>query len=246
MAGVLVILFLANLRDSSPTAAEADATVVVTTISDQVPNPEPKPPASQQADPSTPDPGATTPLDGEPAIADAGLAEPVLSPPPTEPREPRTTPRPVVTPARVKRGTAQRVQEICHQGNRLILQGKFDEAAVQFNQALELDPGNSDAKRGLAIANDRLDRDPKRLFDQGNRAILKGNYREATKHFEAALRADSSFAEAHRGLGLAYSKLGQNVRATRHYLAYIEIRPHAPDIARVREMIKQLESSGNP
>jgi len=244
LIGIAVTAILVGRGETPATAVEADAAVLVTSSPAEVS------PVAATRTAAEPD-AAAAPVAAEvkpvavdaghePEVRDAGSAPEIVAPrPPKEIAVSGAQPR-------GKRASSQKAQELCQQGNKLILQGKFEEAATLFKEALEMDPTSSDAKRGLGIANGRLDRDPRRLFDQGNRAILKGRYDEAVKQFELALQADANFAEAHRGLGLAHSKLGKNGLAARHYLAYVTLRPRAPDADRVREMIKQLESSKKP
>ncbi|MBN2359076.1 MAG: FHA domain-containing protein [Deltaproteobacteria bacterium] len=81
-----------------------------------------------------------------------------------------------------------------------------------------------------------------RLYLVGNRFILQGRFREAIDQFKQALVADTKFADAHRGLGIAYAKLQKNDLAVHHYELYLQLRPFAQDADRVREIIKEYKA----
>lgn len=52
----------------------------------------------------------------------------------------------------------------------------------------------------------------------------RGDTRQAVEHFEAALRANPDFAEAHFNLGLALASLGRSDESERHYRKAIELQ----------------------
>jgi regulator of sirC expression with transglutaminase-like and TPR domain len=60
------------------------------------------------------------------------------------------------------------------------------------------------------------------------------------QEFRESLRADRRFADAHRGLGVAYSAMQRKKDAVRHYEAYLRMRPKAPDRETVKEALQDL------
>ena len=78
----------------------------------------------------------------------------------------------------------------------------------------------------------------KALYAEGNRLTLQGRPGEAVVRFNRALKADPNFADAHRGLGIAYARLEKADQAVRHYELYIKMRPYAHDADRVRSILR--------
>jgi len=85
--------------------------------------------------------------------------------------------------------------------------------------------------------------DAKAFYNAGNRFILQGRFKEAVDQFKLALKADPRFADAHRGLGIAYARLGKADMAVRHYEHYLKARPYAQDAAKVQEILKNYRKS---
>jgi len=56
----------------------------------------------------------------------------------------------------------------------------------------------------------------------------------------AALKSDPGLAVAHRGLGLAYSKVGDAKNARRHFEKYLKANPGASDAESIRKKIEEL------
>ena len=50
-------------------------------------------------------------------------------------------------------------------------------------------------------------------------------------------------APAHRLLGVAYASVGQMDQAAYHYREYIKKNPHAPDRAKVEQILHQYDQS---
>lgn len=77
---------------------------------------------------------------------------------------------------------------------------------------------------------------------RGNRLLLQGRFLDAVSAFRDAIEIDPRFADAYRGLGIAYAKLGKAELATRHYELYVQLRAKAPDADRVREIIREYRA----
>jgi tetratricopeptide (TPR) repeat protein len=82
-------------------------------------------------------------------------------------------------------------------------------------------------------------------YNAGNQMALNGKYKEAVEQYKLALQSDPSFADAHRGLGIAYARQKKSDEAVRHYELYLQARPYAQDAARVREIL-DLYRKSNP
>jgi len=62
-------------------------------------------------------------------------------------------------------------------------------------------------------------------FDQGKRFQDQKNFKEATRKYEKAVKADSNYAEAHSNLGFSYRKQGKFDKAVRSYKKAIALNP---------------------
>ncbi|MFH1810895.1 MAG: FHA domain-containing protein [Pseudomonadota bacterium] len=85
--------------------------------------------------------------------------------------------------------------------------------------------------------------DAKNFYSAGNKQILQGRFKEAVDQFKLALKADPGFADAHRGLGIAYARLGKADLAVKHYETYVQKRPYASDADKVREILKKFKQN---
>ena len=90
--------------------------------------------------------------------------------------------------------------EHARKGNLLLTQGKFEEAVVSFDRALQLNPHLSAAKTGKGIAFSR-----------------KGELVKAEGILKDALLQNPDPIRAHYELGLVYEKMGDLNRATAQY-----------------------------
>jgi outer membrane biosynthesis protein TonB len=91
-------------------------------------------------------------------------------------------------------------------------------------------PGPEDGNRALAQAR----------FRAGQALLMEGNFQAAAGEFHEALKLHGGIAEAHRGLGVAYSALQRKAEAIRHYEAYLRARPKASDREAVQEALQDL------
>ena len=85
-------------------------------------------------------------------------------------------------------------------GNALALQGRTDEAVVQFQQTIAIKPDHADAQYGLGVA-----------------AASRGRMDAAIAHYRKAIAARPDFAVAHNNLGNALLMRGQLDEATKHF-----------------------------
>jgi TolA-binding protein len=77
-------------------------------------------------------------------------------------------------------------------------------------------------------------------YRAGAALLVQGNFHAAIAEFQMALKVSDGLAEAHRGLGVAYSQLGRKAEAARHYQRYLRARPNAPDRDAIREALQDL------
>jgi protein O-mannosyl-transferase len=98
-------------------------------------------------------------------------------------------------------------------GVALTVQGRFDEAVENYDQALNINPRNVKARNNLANAllqSDRID--------------------EAIPHLEQVLAIEPDFAEAHYHLANALAEKGRSDEAIEHYQIALDLKLLDPDL----------------
>jgi tetratricopeptide (TPR) repeat protein len=93
-------------------------------------------------------------------------------------------------------------------GSVLAEQGRLEEAARHFSEALRIMPDYVDALNNLGSAQGRM-----------------GKPKEGVKYFSEALRIDPDYGEAHYNMGIVLERLGNFDLAVTHLLEAIRIRP---------------------
>jgi len=93
-------------------------------------------------------------------------------------------------------------------GHALDEQGKPDEAIIQYNKALQINPGHVTARINLGIALAR-----------------KGNTKEAVHHYNEALRTNPNDAGIYNNLGVISYNQGKTGAAIKHYRKALRINP---------------------
>ena len=104
----------------------------------------------------------------------------------------------------------------------------------------EKDPPPATAPPTEAAANPR--EQAKKLFDQGNKALLQNKNKEAIELYLEATRTDPKYALPHRGLGIAHARAGNGEAAVEHYKIYLKLAPGAADAEQVRKIVHDYES----
>ena len=79
-------------------------------------------------------------------------------------------------------------------------------------------------------------------YRAGSALLLQGQFQAAVTEFREALKLDKRNADAHRGLGVAFSSLQRKADAMRHYESYLRMRPGAADRDTVREALQDLKN----
>jgi tetratricopeptide (TPR) repeat protein len=85
-------------------------------------------------------------------------------------------------------------------GTFLEKQGKIQEAAAHYTQALRINPNYAGAHNNL-----------------GNVLAKEGKLEEAASHYRQALRIEPNFAEVHYNLGVLLAQQGRHKEATEHF-----------------------------
>ena len=78
------------------------------------------------------------------------------------------------------------------------------------------------------------------LYEEGADLFVQGKASAAKDRFKEAIAADSHYAQAFRGLGLAYSAEGKRDKAKKSFERYLQLRPGASDADAIRKRIEQL------
>ena len=96
--------------------------------------------------------------------------------------------------------------------------------------------------RDLSETRRKLDRiGARRLAWRGTILLETGKPAEAESEFKAALAADPTHADAHKGLALSLESLGKTEDARKSWLAFVRTGPEEKDLKLAREHIKKLE-----
>jgi tetratricopeptide (TPR) repeat protein len=141
-------------------------------------------------------------------------------------------------------------------GKVLVEEGKQEAALPHLDQAVRVRPDDPEALEALARALFALARreeaalhyatlartapSPAHYNNLGSALASAGRLKEASEAFQAALRLDPAFVEAHENLALTFVHLGDLEAAAAHYGEVVRLRPQAEqaraNLARVRAM----------
>jgi tetratricopeptide (TPR) repeat protein len=108
-------------------------------------------------------------------------------------------------------------------------QGNFNEAKVEFEKVLKVDPFNGPAKRALKVIEDVTNQKIKsntanRLF-KGESYFLKRQWAKAMVEFNKAIEINPGYAQSYFRRGGHYVQKGQHDKAIADYNKAIEINP---------------------
>jgi len=90
--------------------------------------------------------------------------------------------------------------------------GEYDRAILEYNKAIENDPGKATA-----------------YFNRGNSYAIKGEFDTAILDYTKAIEIDLRFSEAYYNRGMIYANKGEYDRAILDYTEAIEINPKFTD-----------------
>ncbi|MCZ8252618.1 MAG: polysaccharide deacetylase family protein [Hylemonella sp.] len=129
----------------------------------------------------------------------------------------------IVPPAAVPQSMRQQAQRANDRGLQLYREKLYEQAEVQFTEALKLRPDFALAANNLGFVYYRQEK-----------------YREAARWFENAIRMDPSRAVAYLNLGDAWAKAGEKDRAAKAYRTYLELAPNGAGAVHVKEQLTRL------
>ncbi len=156
-------------------------------------------------------------------------------------------------------GARAEVEGLLSQGETALREGRADEAARFFSQALALDPedpriwnyqGGVSFFRGefqaaldqFGQAARRDPHNPRILNNLGTVCERLGKPAEALEQYLAAIAADPEYAEAYRNLGAIYAYRLRDAILARHYWTkYLELAPDGPAVMEVRDELDRLD-----
>jgi|GEM_PF-1762425 len=82
------------------------------------------------------------------------------------------------------------------------------------------------------------------VYEDGIRAFFAGDHELARVLLQKTLAVDPSFAQAHRNLGVLFSRMHNAEASHHHYRMYLQIAPCAPDADRVQDVVADYVARG--
>lgn len=134
---------------------------------------------------------------------------------------PTATPKPA--PTKVVRASLD-VDKLLQQGYEAYSRGRYRDAINKYQAAVNADSANSEAYALLGLA----------YLDSGNDDLAESS-------LEASIRLNPRFADAHRYLGMLYSRRGDKARAITSFNTYLDLRPNGPTSDDVRKRVASLQ-----
>lgn len=116
-------------------------------------------------------------------------------------------------------------ESIKNEGNRLMKDGKYNEALLQYNRAIAFDPKNPIFYCNRAAAHIRL-----------------GDNERAVTDCKSALLYNVNYSKAYCRLGVAYSNLGKFNEAEHAYAKAIELEPDNADYRNNLEVVRNARN----
>jgi tetratricopeptide (TPR) repeat protein len=127
------------------------------------------------------------------------------------PPTPAAPPQPVRAAAEAPRAETEEALACIQRGVALRTKGQFDQALVEFNRAIRLDPKNPLAFEG-----------------RGNTYVNKGDFDQAIADYNHALKLDPKQALVYVNRGLAFVKKKESERAIADYTTAIQLDAKLP------------------
>jgi protein O-mannosyl-transferase len=134
-------------------------------------------------------------------------------------------------------------------GTALYRRGRDEEAIIQFQECIRLQPRFANGHLNLGNAFQRTGRadesisayeaglklkpdEPEAQFNAGTLLIGKGRYEQAIAHFQQALRVQPGYIEAHNNLGTTLYQLGRTGEAIAQFQEALTLKPDYADARR--------------
>ena len=115
-------------------------------------------------------------------------------------------------------GEAESLEERCDQAVELKNQGRYDEAAAEFEKVLSSCPEHARAHMGLGLV-----------------YCFVGRFDESLEELKRAVECDAAWVDAHLNLAKTYAMLGMYDEARAEFGRVLELHPEHP------EAVKQLK-----
>ncbi len=109
-------------------------------------------------------------------------------------------------------------------GNVYYLQGKIENAAMWYQLAIKEDPESPEAH-----------------FNYANLLEEKKAIEEAISHYQVAIVLKPDFLEAHYNLALLFERIGQPLKARRHWEAYLNLCTDEEERKRIKDFLEKKE-----
>jgi protein O-mannosyl-transferase len=127
-------------------------------------------------------------------------------------------------------------------GNALLQKGDLNEARIEFQKTLEINPNYADAHYNLGVTLLQMGQMDEAMVewqkaleinpdmadgqaDLGNALLQNGKTDEAIDHYQKALKINPNYADAHNNLGFALFRKGQTDEAIEQYQKALAINP---------------------
>lgn len=155
----------------------------------------------------------------------------------------------------------------CYLGKKYLDEKKYEDAALEYETAIEIDPKVVEAQQGLGVVYEYNDKgvrygqgfkidksifhyekalalNPKleeAVFNVGVLYSMKNRTDEAVRYYLRLIREMPDNAKAHYNLAVLYdNKLKNNERAIHHYSKYLTLDPQSPKKAEIESRIRKL------
>jgi tetratricopeptide (TPR) repeat protein len=141
---------------------------------------------------------------------------------------------------------------------------EYDQAETAYKKAVELNPSFAPAYSGLATLYNQQKKfkeaqemsalvtkhsagatggvSAETYFNQGAISWNANNFADAQEKFEAAIKANPNYAEAHFMLGKVYINLGKMPEAVTEFETYLKIAPTGPNAKEAQTNFDALKS----
>src|SRR5204863_8423762 len=119
----------------------------------------------------------------------------------------------------------ERSKLLMNKGKNLVVEGKAKEALTLYNQAIILNPENSEAHNHKGFVLDEV-----------------GQYEEALFHYNAAININPNYSIAYNNKGVTLKKLKRYDEAIEMYKQAQYLDPHNPNIQRNIQKAQELFS----
>lgn len=157
----------------------------------------------------------------------------------------------------------------CYLGKQYLDKGRYQDAALEYETALEINPNSIEAHQGLGVVYEYNDKGVRygdgfkieksvfhyekavelnsglqeAVFNLGVLYSQLGNVDDAIRLYLRLIRVEPNNAQAHYNLAVLYDNQAENnQKAIHHYNRYLELEPETPKKAQIKERIRRLQT----